>query len=629
MRRRCMPAWVLGATHDRGAVPLLRVITVGVSLAVGARLAAAQQISGTLKRSIDSLPIAGALVVLSDTSGRDVARTVSTERGTFGFAMPQGGAFRLRVLRIGRRPYGPHLVSVPASGPVAVALFVPDVPIELPTMTIAADRRGCGMPRENTVLGILISEARKALALSDATLADRRFLFVVETWRRRQTPNLRTIDSVPTVSMDRGWPIRSAPPENLRDIGFVRYDPDDSGATYFGPDAGVLFADWFLDAHCLELAPAPAPGLLALDFRPARPRGKVGIAGRFVFDSSSLALRELNWRWVGLPSWVPDEGPGGFLRFQQLASGGWLPVAWSLRAPVEDIGVRSGPRLREYIEFGGRVVRQADSADAALLSLAARRPATSVLEGIVADTSGRAIADALVAARPLGARLVTDSSGRFRFDPVPPGMTVLHVQSVGYTPADFAIRVAPDTAARVAIRLTPRPVTLDTITVSGAVEILGLQIAGFYERMRDRQRGAGTSSFVSPEDIERRHPQQLSQLIAQLPGVHVVYENGMAVPFGRNNRCVLSIWVDGGLVEFLYGGAHETQVAFSGGGLPPGRVPPPSYTPPPKGSDLDTYVPVDQVVAIEVYPSPSEVPPEFDAIKGQCGAIVIWTGSRR
>ncbi|MFI5279254.1 MAG: carboxypeptidase regulatory-like domain-containing protein [Gemmatimonadales bacterium] len=583
----------------------------------------AQQISGTLQRSIDSLPVAGALVILSNSAGHDVARTISSERGRFLLDAPTGGAYRLRVLRIGMRPFGPHAVSVPASGRVPVELFVRDLPVELAAVTVAG-RTACGIPPDNSILGTLLTEARKALALTEATLEERRFLFVIETWQRRQARDLTTIDSVPTVSVDRGWPIRSAPSESLRVWGFVKGARDsldrETSIDYYGPDAHVLFDDWFLTSHCLRVAHGPLPGQIALAFRPERLHDNVDISGRFVFDSSSLALRELSWRWEGLPHWVPDDGQGGFVRFEAMPSGGWLPTAWSLRAPIEAVDRYFGSMLGEFAEFGGRVAARSDRADSAAALATALHTATATISGMVTDTSGRPIGDARVSVRPSGNSVLTDSAGKFRLDALRPGTSILHAQTVGYAPADFAVRVPPDSTFRVTIQLTARPITLDTVTVTTTPEnVVGLQSVGFYERRRERQRGAGTSSFVTPEEIERRRPQHVTDLLAQLPGVHVLnertrFETGVLVAYGRRFGCAMAVWVDGALVK--------TPTPQRLGSLPGGiskDVP----------GGIDGYVSVNQVSAIEVYQTAAEVPAQFNIVDNECGTIVIWTGSRR
>lgn len=317
----------------------------------------AQQITGTLRRAADSLPIAGALIVAGDNSGHDIARTISNETGAFLVTLPAAGTFQLRVLRIGHRPWGPQQITVAAGRRTPLDVLLPDAPVVLAALTVASTGRRCGIPSDSSVLGLLIAEARKAIALTEETLRQRRLAFQVETWERHLAPNMATLDSVSVISVDRGWPIRSAPAESLRLRGFVRDELDDEGnqsSVYFGPDATVLFADWFLGSRCLRLARAPiGNGQLVVEFTPERRRTGVDIAGQFVFDSTTLVLQELRFRWTGLAAWVPREGPGGYLRFRRLATGEWLASEWSLRAPAPE--VRDNViHLRGYVEVGGR-----------------------------------------------------------------------------------------------------------------------------------------------------------------------------------------------------------------------------------------------------------------------------------
>ncbi len=331
-------------------------------MALGGRALEAQQLAGTLHRSTDSTPVAGALVLLADTSGRLFARTMSSERGGFVFALAEGGTYRLRVLRIGHRPWESRPLAVPAAGRAVFTVYVTELPIVLPPLTVTADAGRCGAPTQGSAVALLLGEAEKALTLTQATLEERRHIFTVDVWRRRLRSDFATLDSVGGTSTDRGWPIRSAPPESLRVWGFVREEPDERGnasMVYYGPDAHVLFRDWFLAGHCLRARSSEqGSSLVIVEFAPAHLGRTVDIAGRLVFDSVSLELRELSFRWVGLPEWVPRSGPGGLLRFRRLPSGEWLATEWTLRAPVPEMAETArgyGLRFREYAEMGGRV----------------------------------------------------------------------------------------------------------------------------------------------------------------------------------------------------------------------------------------------------------------------------------
>jgi hypothetical protein len=361
--------------------------------------------------------------------------------------------------------------------------------------------------------------------------------------------------------------------------------------------------------------------VLALEFRPERLRNNVDISGRFVFDSSSLALRELSWRWEGLPPWVPDEGQGGFVRFQGMPSGGWLPVAWSLTAPIAAVGRLSSRELGGYAEFGGRVAGRSDRTESTAVPAATQRTSTSVISGTVTDTAGRPIPDVRVSARPSGVSMLTDSTGRFRLDGLRSGTSILHAQTIGFAPADFAVRVAPDSTLRVTIQLTSRPLTLDTVVVSTRTESVGLRGAGFYERLRDRLRGLGSGTLFSPDDLDRMNLNRASDVFRQVPGVNLQQQNGAAIMYGLG-QCLMNVWVDGQFVNpILYPGVAD----LPGGKF--GQMGPQNVVR--RSGGLDALVGAHEVAAVEIYPTPSEVPPQFYNLNNVCGSIVIWTGSRR
>ncbi len=235
-------------------------------------------------------------------------------------------------------------------------LYVAERHIVLPALAVNAPASRCGRPADGTTLALLLAEAQKAIALTQATLDSRRLVFSVETWTRHVGLNLRTLDSSDTPAFDRGWPIRSAPADSLRIWGFVRDEPDSADnpvTAYYGPDAAVMFADWFLSTRCLRIVRrAGSAGLITLEFSPVRRRTTVDIAGRLTFDSASLALKRLDFTWVGLPDWVPAEGPAGSIDFDRLPGGEWLTRSWSLRVPVPEVFQRR-VRLREYLDTGG------------------------------------------------------------------------------------------------------------------------------------------------------------------------------------------------------------------------------------------------------------------------------------
>lgn len=75
---------------------------------------------------------------------------------------------------------------------------------------------------------------------------------------------------------------------------------------------------------------------------------------------TDITLRQLTFRYVGLPRWVPPDVAGGEIHFERLSSGLWITRSWLLRAPIENrrgaLGERRGSSFGGWAELGGRVV---------------------------------------------------------------------------------------------------------------------------------------------------------------------------------------------------------------------------------------------------------------------------------
>jgi len=173
-----------------------------------------------------------------------------------------------------------------------------------------------------------------------------------------------------------GWPIQSVDPDSLRRTGFVQGDwpapgliseGPEVGPTYFGPDARVLFTDWFLTTHCISVDTTTGSDdrtRVIARFKAAKStHNAAALNGRLEFDRSSLALRSMTFEFGARPRWAPKGSIGGEIRFARLPGGVWLPVKWSMRAAVPKVA-GNGDRYRFFgvVESVGRVtaVRRAD-----------------------------------------------------------------------------------------------------------------------------------------------------------------------------------------------------------------------------------------------------------------------------
>ena len=323
----------------------------------------AQEWSGRIQASTDRLPVAGALVILLDSTGAEVRRTLSTPTGGFGFNLPGPGRFQLRVLRIGYAAWlSPQAQFTPGERKEE-RFILEDRIIQLAAVEISTTRSRCGVrPGDGDVIASLLNEAEKALAITEQTIRQGNLRFRTETYLSRPTAEGAIGERQSSTSSGQAmWPVASAPPDTLAKYGFVfephRNPPDaglQGGPVYFGPDARVLFSSWFLDGHCFSVVPAPdSGGTIVIAFAPAR-GARRDIRGRLTLDRQSLELRTLEFWYTGLGRWVPADSAGGRMSFRKLSTGAWIIDRWQLRAPIPYVG-RRDTVLFGFAESGGLV----------------------------------------------------------------------------------------------------------------------------------------------------------------------------------------------------------------------------------------------------------------------------------
>jgi Carboxypeptidase regulatory-like domain len=352
-----------------------RIMPLGASalaLAASASTLAGQQVIGRTVRETDGTPVLEALIILLDDRGQERARTVTSPTGGFELRAPQAGRYRLRVQRIGQRRWETPPFELAMEQIARPTVRVPDRPFELQELSTLARRPNCGVTLGDASLGAaLLEAAQTALGLAEGEIAAGRRSYGTETYRRTLPVVGPPEDSVAIQGRLAGWPIQSADLDSLRRTGFVQGDwPAPSlmqdrpqvGPTYFGPDARVLFTDWFLGTHCISVDTRTGRSeddrsRIVARFKPAKGTPKAAaLNGQLEFDRTSLALRSLSFEFAARPRWAPKGSAGGEIRFARLPGGVWLPVQWSMRAPVPKVA-GDGHRYRFFglVEAAGRV----------------------------------------------------------------------------------------------------------------------------------------------------------------------------------------------------------------------------------------------------------------------------------
>lgn len=216
--------------------------------------------------------------------------------------------------------------------------------------------------------------------------------------------------------------------------------------------------------------------------------------------------------------------------------------------------------------------------------------------GRVFDESGAPLSYANVQVN-YGARFVADDSGRFSF-PYETGSRTLLVRRIGFEPLELRLTEKPDTALRIVLSAAAAQLKEVKIEASGAA-YRSLDLHGFYRRMRDSERGAGTGWFITPEDIERRKPANTLQMADGLPTVRVL-KSGLGPMWDRivgSRNCTMTVFLD----NIRITGKRRND------------------------DPVNQMVPVSHMAAMEIYPRALGAPPQYQPLTGTCGVVLIWT----
>ena len=350
------------------------------------------------------------------------------------------GDYRIRVRRIGYRPYYSEVIKVPRATPVEVTVESPRVVLQKIVVGASAQ---CGrINPDAAALAELWEEISKALRASQLTAGDLRGIVRSESYKREVDGDGVVLSNIVTpAAVGSNRPFGAPDPEALVALGYVRGDLV-RGWEFFGPDEKVLLSDGFASTHCFRsLRDKTRPGLVGMSFRPAPKRTKGEIEGVIWLDQQSSELREITFNFVNAGE-LTRFRPSGYSRFTRLPSGTWIVSDWRLRMPklVEARGESGRVVASGFVETGGRLITTEEAA-------ATRR---SYVRGVVFDS---------LASRPLsGARVTlgsatvdTDQNGNFVINDAASGTTTVSfthalVEELGMMSIIVPVEISGDTA---------------------------------------------------------------------------------------------------------------------------------------------------------------------------------------
>ncbi|HEY8312267.1 MAG TPA: carboxypeptidase regulatory-like domain-containing protein [Gemmatimonadaceae bacterium] len=233
------------------------------------------------------------------------------------------------------------------------------------------------------------------------------------------------------------------------------------------------------------------------------------------------------------------------------------------------------------------------AAGAALAQLPLR---TSSVRGKVRDSADNPIPYATVVWGDAQQSISTSDSGSFELVDIPAGKTRFSVRRVGFAPANFDLILKPGMIKPVVVNLIPVVATLSEVAIEARGNLEPdsyredrFRATGFYDR---KAHTAGY--FIPPEEVERRRPTYISDLMYNVPGVTMVGKthSGSLRYVSSAEHCRLQLYLDG----------HPAQ-------------------------DGDDLVTGSDIKAVEVYTSLITTSPAFmpSPLKGYCGSIIVWT----
>lgn len=189
----------------------------------------------------------------------------------------------------------------------------------------------------------------------------------------------------------------------------------------------------------------------------------------------------------------------------------------------------------------------------------------------------------------------SDAGGRAVFAGVPMGLYRVDVHPIGFATETFKVLVPISGEVRQSFSLALAQ-ELPTVSVTGERILPSLARRGFYER-----RTLGFGRQLTREQIMATRPTRLSDALSRIPNIRVrATTSGVAVlnltatAADQGGACIFDVFVDG--VSML-----SSEGYFDG-----------------------DFIPIDDVLAIEVYPRLHQTPMVY---RGRgCGSILIWTG---
>ncbi len=570
---------------------LLAVASVTITVSV----AGAQQ-QNVLVSGIVASAATGQSLPYSTVSIAGVLQRFTSADGSFNFALPPG-KYSYRVRQLGFSPLDTTIVVSPAANLRAMVFRLQPIAFRLDAVRTYATSCRSGFGGD---LGVLVAELSKNAERERLLRSEYPFVYEMERKISYEGIGGTTVQSTDTLSY------LSRIIEGYRPGKLVRLVDSTApkGAREMRiPTLTDLADPVFISSHCFKWSGVESVGdarTYRIDFEPSKDIDATDVEGSAFIDSTSFLIRKAIFRLTKPQKLKPPVlGVEVTTLYREVFNGLALFEQIHAEQPLNFNARFKASRLEDQrltaIKFYGRTPED-------ILIAEAPRPNRPVADsmariaGVVVDSSGRPLSHATILTADNSASATSSDSGQFLIKGLRPGSEKFVVRALGFAPATFSTQLRAGRTRRLRVILSPTTVRLSTITVLDSISAPLLAQTGFFQR---KQKAWGT--FITPEDVRRRNPSYVSDMLRGVNGVEVVSRGAgqTAILSTRSmsisGRCAMNLFVDG------------TRQYLSG------------------GMTIEDVVAGSEMAGMEVYASASEVPPEFIVSGSDCGAIVIWT----
>lgn len=223
---------------------------------------------------------------------------------------------------------------------------------------------------------------------------------------------------------------------------------------------------------------------------------------------------------------------------------------------------------------------------------------------------------------------MADQAGRFNILVKHGDALKLGFRRIGFRAESLSVGAGTDTT--LALQMAVAEHQLARIVIEEE-RIRNLEARGFYQRMAEREKGLGSSQFITPEEVRRRNAIRTTQLFEGRAGINVmrVCTAGVdVIASGRRtspntlssaqrcygligpNSCIMTVYLDGVRLQ----PANPSRARQTNW-----RVPNEETVP-----LLDDLVQGSSIIAAEIHLRAASLPAQYQP-ETTCGVAMLWT----